>query len=134
MAPAPEPRSVAAWRCCSAKLSGTGEERMPAPVSVHGAPGAGALPASDPTLPAPSAGNVGSTDAPSVAPPDTPKCQPRAQRPATLPVVRKQYKRKRRACGLCKPNKKGLDCRWKPREKMLRREGERLVREARKRP
>ncbi len=27
--------------------------------------------------------------------------------------MRKQYKRKRRSCGLCKPHKRGLEKRWK---------------------
>jgi hypothetical protein len=28
----------------------------------------------------------------------------------------KMYKRKRRACGLCKPHKRGIEKRWKARE------------------
>lgn len=31
-------------------------------------------------------------------------------------AVRKQYKSKRRACGLCKPHKRGLAKRWKARD------------------
>ena len=30
--------------------------------------------------------------------------------------MRKQYKSKRRACGLCKPHKRGLAKRWKARD------------------
>jgi len=35
--------------------------------------------------------------------------------------MRKQYKIKRRSCGLCKPHKKGWDKRWKhkDRQKMI---------------
>jgi hypothetical protein len=29
--------------------------------------------------------------------------------------MRKQLKTKRRSCGLCKPHKRGLENRWKPR-------------------
>ncbi len=31
-------------------------------------------------------------------------------------AVRKQYKSKRRACGLCKPHKRGWDQRWTAKE------------------
>lgn len=30
--------------------------------------------------------------------------------------MRKAYKRKRRACGLCKPHKQGWENRWQPKE------------------
>ncbi len=35
--------------------------------------------------------------------------------------MRKQYKNKKRSCGLCKPWKRGWDCRWtkKDRNKMI---------------
>lgn len=31
--------------------------------------------------------------------------------------MRKMYKNKKRCCGLCKPNKRGIDCRWKAKDK-----------------
>jgi len=31
--------------------------------------------------------------------------------------MRKQYKTKKRSCGLCKPHKKGLDNRWKTKDR-----------------
>jgi hypothetical protein len=34
--------------------------------------------------------------------------------------MRKNYKRKRRSCALCKPHKVGWDKRWKPKEAVRR--------------
>ena len=39
--------------------------------------------------------------------------------------MRKQYKRKRRSCGICKPGKRGISKRWSPREVMLQKEFQR---------
>ena len=33
--------------------------------------------------------------------------------------MRKQLRNKRRSCGLCKPHKRGMSNRWKPREQSL---------------
>ena len=33
--------------------------------------------------------------------------------------MRKQYKVKVRSCGLCKPHKRGWECRWKVKEQQL---------------
>jgi len=33
--------------------------------------------------------------------------------------MRKRLKNKRRSCGLCKPYKRGMDIRWKPRQLFL---------------
>ena len=38
--------------------------------------------------------------------------------------MRKNYKRKRRSCALCKPHKVGWDKRWKPKEAARRMEME----------
>ncbi len=39
--------------------------------------------------------------------------------------MRKMYRVKRRACALCKPNKRGWDKRWKPKEEAAIRRFER---------
>src|SRR5690606_890520 len=49
-------------------------------------------------------------------------------RSARDPAMRKQYKRKSRCCGLCKPHKAGWDHRWKPKERELMRAAEREMR------
>lgn len=36
--------------------------------------------------------------------------------------MRKQYRNKLRSCGLCKPHKRGLAQRWKPRDRQALRE------------
>ena len=41
--------------------------------------------------------------------------------------MRKQLKNKRRCCGLCKPHKRGLENRWKPRAKQVALESAREV-------
>ena len=33
--------------------------------------------------------------------------------------MRKQMKKKRRSCGLCKPHKRGIENRWKPQVRWL---------------
>lgn len=38
--------------------------------------------------------------------------------------MRKRYRAKRRSCGLCKPHKRGLTKRWKPRDQALLRAAE----------
>ncbi len=40
-------------------------------------------------------------------------------------MTRKRYKVKRRACGVCKPGKRGSSNRWSPKGEMLLREYER---------
>ena len=42
-------------------------------------------------------------------------------------AMRKQLKNKRRCCGLCKPHKRGLENRWKPRAKQVALESAREV-------
>jgi hypothetical protein len=42
--------------------------------------------------------------------------------------MRKNLKRKRRSCGLCKPNKTGWSSRWPVRELALRKETDREMR------
>ena len=42
-------------------------------------------------------------------------------------------KKKRRACGLCKPHKRGMDQRWKPRELARLKDAEAEARAARRR-
>ena len=44
--------------------------------------------------------------------------------------MRKRLKRKRRACGLCKPHKKGMENRWKTKEFARLKEAEAEVRSA----
>ena len=39
--------------------------------------------------------------------------------------MRKRYRRKRRACSICKPNKRGMAPRWNGRELVMVREWER---------
>lgn len=41
--------------------------------------------------------------------------------------MRKNYKRKRRSCSLCKPHKMGWDKRWKAKEAARRRIMERAI-------
>ncbi|MFZ3122153.1 MAG: hypothetical protein WA104_02135 [Thermodesulfovibrionales bacterium] len=43
--------------------------------------------------------------------------------------MRKQYKTKKRSCGLCKPHKKGWDNRWKPKDTAGMRQAEREIKE-----
>jgi len=45
-----------------------------------------------------------------------------------LAGMRKNYKRKRRSCSLCKPHKMGWDKRWKAKEAARRRVMERAIR------
>ncbi len=42
--------------------------------------------------------------------------------------MRKRYKNKKSACGLCKPNKRGLEKRWKPKELDILSRSEKIVR------
>lgn len=44
--------------------------------------------------------------------------------------MRKRLKRKRRACGLCKPHKKGMENRWKAKELARLKEAEAEMRTA----
>lgn len=46
--------------------------------------------------------------------------------------MRKTLKRKRRSCGLCKPNKVGGSSRWKEKEFIRLRSDEKDMREAKK--
>lgn len=41
--------------------------------------------------------------------------------------MRKAYKKKRRACGLCKPNKRGMEKRWKAKEDAKLRSAEKQI-------
>jgi hypothetical protein len=41
--------------------------------------------------------------------------------------MRKQYKNKRRSCGLCKPHKCGTDNRWKPKARSLEKDAAREI-------
>lgn len=45
--------------------------------------------------------------------------------------MRKRYKQKRRSCALCKPQKRGWENRWKPKERQLLDSAETEVLEAR---
>jgi hypothetical protein len=42
--------------------------------------------------------------------------------------MRKRYRKKRRSCGVCKPDKMGLSKRWTARQEMLLKEFEREAR------
>lgn len=42
-------------------------------------------------------------------------------------MSRKRYKVKKRSCALCKPNKMGIEKRWKPKEEIDLKEFEREV-------
>lgn len=44
--------------------------------------------------------------------------------------MRKRYKRKKRACGICKPHKKKITIRWKSKEFIRLKEAEKEMREA----
>jgi len=44
--------------------------------------------------------------------------------------MRKRYKRKLRSCGLCKPHKRGVENRWKPKAFASIRSAEREIRNA----
>jgi hypothetical protein len=46
-----------------------------------------------------------------------------------LAAMRKNYKRKRRSCSLCKPHKMGWDKRWKAQEAARRQVMERTIRD-----
>lgn len=43
--------------------------------------------------------------------------------------MRKQYKTKKRSCGLCKPHKKGWDSRWKAKDTAGMRQAEQEIKE-----
>jgi len=43
--------------------------------------------------------------------------------------MRKQYKNKKRSCGLCKPHKKGWTNRWKNKDKVQLRHAEHEIKE-----
>jgi len=44
--------------------------------------------------------------------------------------MRKQYKTKNRSCGLCKPHKRGMAHRWKPRDQQAMRDAEKEMKGA----
>jgi hypothetical protein len=41
--------------------------------------------------------------------------------------VRKRYRKKRRSCGVCKPDKKGISKRWEGRQEVLLKDFERRL-------
>lgn len=42
--------------------------------------------------------------------------------------MRKQYKKKKRSCGMCKPHKRGITNRWKVSERAKRKEDDKEIR------
>jgi hypothetical protein len=41
--------------------------------------------------------------------------------------MRKRYRKKRRSCGVCKPDKRGISKRWTPRDEVLLKDFERRL-------